>query len=102
MNSPFSISFEDAISCANEIQTIYSNMGDILERLDQSAKTLYGDNWSGLGSDDAHSFYVSLHEKYESFRDQIDDLPSAIARSNDEYQRSANAASNTITSDNNG
>lgn len=100
MDNSFEVksTYDSLKDCANKIMTSGENIMNIFNGIDQTMKELYGENWQGVGADNAKDRYDEIRKNYEVFYQKIKDMKSTVDSVSDKYQSTESNVSKEIES----
>ena len=91
--------YEGARNYANAVKANADNIMDIFNDIDATMNTLYSNNWSSTGAEDARSRYNTIRKNYEVFYEKVVAMKNHIYRitaTNEEADKAANAAVTSV------
>lgn len=75
-----------------------TNIRGIFDDIDRTMNTLYGDNWSSCGADDARARYNEIRKNYEVFYDRVVAMKTHVYNVTAANEQADSQASNTVAS----
>ena len=88
--------FGEARSLADAIKGNAENIMNIFDDIDNTMKSLYGQNWESAGSENAHSRYMQIRSNYEGFYNSVVNMRTHVYNVTALNEAADKAASNAI------